>query len=98
MQYKNKLLDGWVGTPVWVTHLKTPDLSDEDIDRMVQGPKTATDQQLHSRIALYDLVGYDQMGVILRGRYESAPQFFAPWGALIRVQGQQQKGEVPSSD
>ena len=92
VEYRNELLDGWVGTPVWVVHHKGPDLNDEGIDRMVRDPKAATDQQLQSRIALYELVGYHRVGVILRGRYEDAPRFFASWSAVIRVQGQQPAG------
>ncbi len=97
MEYHNELLDAWVGTPVWVIHARGPELNDEDIDRMVQNPTSTTDQQLHSRIALYVLVGYDQGGVILRGNYENSPRFFAPWSAVIRLQGRQE-GDVPSSD
>jgi len=45
-----------MGTQAWVTHLKTPDLGDEDINSMVENPRSATDESLRSRIALYELV------------------------------------------
>jgi hypothetical protein len=82
---------------VWVAHLKTPALSGEDIHRMVENPKTATDEHLHSRIALYELVGYDRRGVTLRGRYENAPRFFAPWNAIVRIQGRQE-ADMPAGE
>ena len=78
-------------------HREGPDLSDEDINKMVQNPRTATDEQLHSRIALYGLVGYNRIGATLRGRYENAPQSMAPWSWVMRIQGGQE-GEVSSSD
>jgi len=86
MEYRNELLDGWVGKPVIVNVLKGPPLEDQHINEMVENPMFARSELLQSRRASFELVGYDRLGVTLRLLGQGEPPFFVPWGAVIQIE------------
>ncbi len=90
MEYKNELLDRWVGGAVILGYTVGPELTDEDVERIRTQPSYGHEVKPTARIAVFVLEGYDQVGIIVRVRSEDAPHFFVPWGSVHYLEGRQQ--------
>ena len=86
MEYRNELLEAWIGKPVVVALLKEPPLDDEHVDMMVDNPTFGRSEPLRSARHSYELVGYDGVGVTLRLLVPGARPHFVSWGAIIRIE------------
>lgn len=88
MEYKNELLDGWVGTPVVIKYADAPDLDPEQTKRAFEQPGRGVRViGGMSRTAVYRLLAYDATGLTVRAEEEGTPGVFMPWGAVLAVQG-----------
>jgi hypothetical protein len=104
MQYRNELLDSWVGRAVFVRRMYGPaEVSDEQTDQMAGQPGYAIVEPPQALMGFYELVGYDTLGVTLRLLDQGAPFVFVPWGAVLEVswgaeiQDEGSAEEAPSS-
>jgi hypothetical protein len=85
---RNELLDGWVGHVVTVQHLVGLQPTEKQARGMREDPATLIDRPLFSRTGFYQLVGYDQFGIILRimdVEEEDPQQYFVAWGAVLII-------------
>jgi hypothetical protein len=87
-EYKNDLLDKWVGQRVLVKQLTAPELDEELAERIIADPSSVQSALLQSRTAVLEVAGYDQVGVtlLLPPHGDDPPlQTFVPWGAVIEL-------------
>jgi hypothetical protein len=88
MEYRNELLDGWVGAPVVITYQTGPELSFEEMERAMEEPGMGVQlTSVLSRTAILLLVSYDNLGMIVKTLEEGAPEFFVAWGAVLAIHG-----------
>ena len=95
MEYRNELLDEWVGQAVLASLLKDPAMDDESYDKLEKDPLFARTEMLQSVRAMYEFVGYDSIGVTLLPLEEGASRFFVPWGSVISIEILEEQEEVP---
>lgn len=86
MGYRNELLDGLVGGPVVLGHLKAPDLDEDAAERMRSDPGAGRSELVQSLRASFELVGYDEVGLTLRHLAPRNAPFFVPWGAVLKIE------------
>jgi hypothetical protein len=85
MEYRNELLDGWVGKLVVVMHLVGPEPNEEHLRAWEEDiTRVLNRQSVTSRTAYYQLVSYDRLGLTLEA-LEDAVRFFVPWGAVLQL-------------
>ena len=86
-EYRNEYLDGLVGQVALVKQLTAPQVDEELLDKFEEDPLTGKVETLRSRTALRMVVGYDELGVVLRPVTEDPEgvSVFVPWSAVIEV-------------
>lgn len=87
MEYSNELLDFWVGRSVFVSLQEGPDLSLEEMEKALKEPGWGVNKSMvSSRTAVYDLLGYDNLGITIKSE-EGGAHVFTPWSAVLAIQG-----------
>jgi len=86
-EYRNEYLDGLVGQVALVKQLTAPQVDEELLDKFEEDPLTGKVETLRSRTALRMVVGYDELGVVLRPLTEDSEgvSVFVPWSAVIEL-------------
>ena len=86
-EYRNEYLDGLVGQVALVKQLTAPQVDEELLDKFEEDPLTGKVETLRSRTALRMVVGYDELGVVLRPVTEGPEgvSVFVPWSAVIEL-------------
>jgi len=89
MDYRNGLLDEWVGTSVRLIELGTPQTPDDAaIEGIWKEPGSVlAAHPLGTQTSIRLLESYDQVGIIVRTLEEGAPRAFVPWGAVLNIMG-----------
>jgi hypothetical protein len=83
-EYRNEMLDRCLGQWVVIQQLTAPEFDMELTKAIKADPTSAKKELLHSRTAVRELVGYDQVGVALRTP-EHPLQVFVPWSAVLEI-------------
>ena len=86
-EYRSEFLDGLVGQVALVKQLTGPHVDEELLDKFEEDPLTGKVETLRSRTALRRVVGYDELGVVLRPLTEDPENVsvFVPWSAVIEL-------------
>lgn len=88
MEYKNELLENWVGLTVIIEHATGPLLQTEEIQKIFQDPGFGYQEPTKHRTAVYKLLGYDGVGITTKTLEEGSSQVFMPWGAVLSIRGE----------
>jgi hypothetical protein len=86
-EYRNELLDGWVGKEVLVKQQDAPDFDEEFAENLREDPLSSLTRPLAARTVVMVLESYDRIGITLRPLAENPIPLFVPWGAMIELSG-----------
>lgn len=88
MEYKNELLEEWVGRPVVLGYAEAPDLKNkEEIENVFHNPGYGYEGPAKHRTSVYLLMSYDNIGINVKTMEEGSAYTFMPWGAVLSIQG-----------
>lgn len=99
MEYRNELLDKWLGESVLIKHVNAPEPDDsEQLTHMFNDPGYGIGGMAKHFIAFYELISYDSIGIVARIPGEHDPPSFMPWSAVISIQEVPQRYDEPEQE
>src|SRR5919202_1306151 len=80
------LIDLMLGHQVAIKYVSGPDITEENVDRVVEEGQVLKGQ-LESRTAAFYLRAYSNFGIEVTKRAERGNEIFMPWGAVLAIWG-----------
>jgi hypothetical protein len=72
---------------VIVGRMKAPAWDEEAENKLIEDPMVEKSEPARSLRGIYELMGYDGVGVTLRYLREGEPPFLVPWSAVLEIIG-----------
>lgn len=80
------LIDLMLGHQVAIKYVSGPDITEENVDRVVEEGQVLKGQ-LETRTAAFYLRAYSNFGIEVTKRPERGNEIFMPWGAVLAIWG-----------